>query len=59
MPKMVVYELFAVTAKNAEEAIEKAKEGKRRGSLLVAAESLDQLAHPVHLEEAQEKFGNG
>lgn len=59
MPKMVVYELFQVTAPSPEAAKEKVKAAStRRKSIIVAAESLDQLAHPVHLAEAQESFGN-
>lgn len=57
---MVVYELFEVAAKSPDEAIEKAKAGakgqRRTKSMYVAAEYLDQLHHPVHLLEAQEKF---
>lgn len=55
---MVVYELFEVTAKSPEEAIEKAKAatGKRSKSMYVAAPALDQIMHPVHLLDAQEKF---
>jgi hypothetical protein len=55
---MVVYELFTVTAASPEAAIAKVKEeSSRRKSVVVAAESLDQLAHPVHLADAQAAFG--
>ena len=57
MPKMVVYELFSVTASSPEAAIDKAKEGKRKGSILVAAKSLEELTHPIHLADAQSAFG--
>jgi len=54
---MVVYELFEVNAASPDAAIEKAEEGgKRAKSMYVAAAALDQLIHPVHLAEAQEKF---
>lgn len=58
MPKMIVYELFTVNAASPEAAIAKVKEeSSRRKSVVVAAESLDQLAHPVHLTDAQAAFG--
>lgn len=58
MPKMVVYELFEVDAKSPEDAKEKVSKRSKRDSVIVAAEYLDQLAHPVHLAEAQEMFAS-
>jgi len=58
MPKQIVYELFEVTAASPDDAVEKVrKESSRRKSVVVAAESLGQLQHPVHMAEAQAKFG--
>lgn len=58
MPKMVVYELFEVSAASPEAAVEKVKdESSRKKAVVVAAASLNELAHPVHLAEAQELFG--
>lgn len=60
MPKMVVYELFEVSAASPEAAVEKVKsESSRKKTVIVAAASLNELSHPVHLAEAQEKFGDG
>jgi hypothetical protein len=56
MPKMVVYELFEVEAADPESAVALVKKRSKRDSVVVAAEYLDQLAHPVHLQEAQEQF---
>lgn len=55
---MVVYELWAVDAKSPEAAKAEIEKRTRKDSIIVAAESLDQLAHPVHLAEAQDKFGS-
>jgi hypothetical protein len=58
MPKIVVYELFTVNAASPEAAVTKVKEeSSRKKSVVVAAESLDMLAHPVHLADAQAAFG--
>ena len=58
MPKMVVYELFEVTASSSEDAVEKVKkESTRRKNVVVAAPSLRELPHPVHLLDAEAKFG--
>jgi hypothetical protein len=56
MSKMVVYELFEVDAASPEQAKEKVSKRSKRDSVIVAAEYLDQLAHPVHLAEAQDMF---
>ena len=60
MPKMVVYELFEVTvpaSASTEDVIAKAKAiSKRSKSMYVVAPALDQLAHPIHLQEAHDKF---
>lgn len=56
MPKFLAYELFEVTAKDAVEAAEKA--ASRKGSVVVVAASLRELAHPVHLAEAERSFGS-
>lgn len=57
MPKMVVYELFEVEAKDPEAAKAAVEKRSKRDSVIVAAENLNELAHPVHLAEAQDKFG--
>ena len=54
----LVYELWEVDAKSAEDAKEKVEKATRKDSVVVAADSLGQLAHPVHLAEAQDKFGD-
>lgn len=59
MPKMVVYELFEVTAANPEEAVEKAqKDARSKKSVFQAAPSLRELMHPVHLLDAEASFGS-
>jgi hypothetical protein len=59
MPKMVVYELFEVTAASPEEAVEKAqKDARSKKSILQAAPSLRELTHPVHLLDAEAAFGS-
>lgn len=59
MPKMVVYEVFEVTAANPEEAVEKSTKDKRsKKSVLTAAPSLRELPHPVHLLDAEAAFGS-
>lgn len=57
MAKMVVYEVWQVEAADPDAAKAKVERQTRKDSVIVAAESLEQLAHPVHLAEAQEKFG--
>jgi hypothetical protein len=55
---MVVYELFEVTAASPEDAVEKVQEdSSHKKSVVVAAASLRELAHPVHLMDAETKFG--
>jgi hypothetical protein len=53
---MVVYELWEVDAPSPEAAKAKVEKASKKDSVIVAAEYLDQLAHPVHLQEAQDKF---
>jgi hypothetical protein len=55
---MVVYELFEVEAKSPEAAKEAVQKKSKKNSVIVAASSLNELAHPVHLAEAQDKFGS-
>jgi hypothetical protein len=55
---MVVYELWEVEAKSPEAAKEAVAKKSKKDSVIVAAEYLDQLAHPVHLAEAQDKFAS-
>jgi hypothetical protein len=56
MPKMVVYELFEVDAASPEAAASLIQKRSKRVSVVMAAEYLDQLPHPVHLQEAQDMF---
>jgi hypothetical protein len=51
-----VYELSEVTAATPEEAKEKYE--AKKGSVVVAASSLRELAHPMHLQEAELAFGH-
>lgn len=56
--KHVAYVLMEVRGEDAESIkAELEKEAPAR-SVVVVAESLRQLAHPVHLEEANRAFGN-
>ena len=58
MPKMIVYEVFEVSAKDADEAKSKAQDATaHKKSVIVAAPSLAQLAHPAHLADVQLFFG--
>jgi hypothetical protein len=54
---MVVYELFEVSAASPDAAKATVEKRSKRDSIVVAATSLNELAHPVHLQEAQDKFG--
>lgn len=53
----LVYELWEVSG-DAEAAKAKVQRQTRKDSVIVTADELSQLAHPVHLAEAQEKFGH-
>lgn len=53
---MVVYELWEVDAKSPEAAKEAVRKKSKKDSVIVAAASLNELAHPSHLQEAQDKF---
>jgi hypothetical protein len=58
VPKMIVYEIFVVQAKTVEEAKSIAEaDSTRSKSVVVAAESLNALTHPIHLEEVQKMVG--
>jgi hypothetical protein len=54
---MVVYELFEVEAASPDAAKATVEKRSKRDSVVVSAMYLDQLAHPVHLQEAIDKFG--
>jgi hypothetical protein len=53
---MVVYELWEVDAASPDDAKAKVEKRSKKDSVIVAAEYLDQLPHPVHLAEAQVMF---
>lgn len=53
----LVYELWEVKGE-AQAAKEKVLRQTRKDSVVVAADTLGDLAHPVHLAEVQEKFGH-
>ena len=58
MPKMLVYELYEVTADSPEDAKSAVEAtSKHKKSVVVAAAALRDLAHPVHLAEAERAFG--
>jgi hypothetical protein len=56
MPKMVVYEVWEVEAASPEAAKAAVEKRSKKDSVVVAAAYLDQLPHPVHLQEAQDLF---
>jgi hypothetical protein len=56
MPKFIAYELFEVDADSAEDAFSELS--KKRNGIICVASSLGELFHPVHLADAQAKFGH-
>lgn len=59
MPKMVVYEVYEVTAADPQAAEKKAREGSsHKKSVIVGALNIREFPHPAHLQETIDAFGS-